>query len=98
MPPLPDWLVFVPGVILFLGSLPVTFSGYAIRSSARVLAGYRLRFLALAVLFVLPGVQLLAIGLLNGPRWGQAVLGLVVMGFGGLWIIGLTGIPKGPSA
>jgi hypothetical protein len=95
---MPDRLVFAPGLVMVLASLIVIFSGYAMRSSARVSLGNRLRYGGVAVLLVLPGIQLAVIGLMNGPRWGQVILGLIVMGFGGLWIIGITGIPKGPSA
>lgn len=94
---MPEWLVFAPGVVLVLASLAVTFAGYRIHSSARVLLGNRLRYSGVAVLLVLPGIQLVVIGLMSGPRWGQVILGLIVMGFGSLWIIGITGIPKGPS-
>jgi hypothetical protein len=93
---LPDWLVFAPGAVLILTSFVVGFSGYMGRSSRRVMLGIRLRYGGLAALMVLPGIQLVVIGLLSGPRWGQAILGLIVIGFGGLWMIGLTGIPKGP--
>jgi hypothetical protein len=95
---MPDWLVFAPGIILLTGSLVVTFSGSAAHSSARVFAANRLRYLAIAVFLIVPGIQLAVVGLLNGPRWGQTFLGLIVIGFGGLWLIGRSGVPKGPSA
>jgi hypothetical protein len=87
-----DWLVFAPGVVLLLGGIVVTFLGYASHSSARALAGIRLRFVGIALLLILPGIQLAMIGLMNGPRWGQIALGLIVMGFGALWIVGANGI------
>lgn len=95
---MPDWLIFVPGIALILISTAMAVSGLATRSSSLVFAANRLRYLAIAVLILLPGLQIAVTGLANGPRWGEIFLGLIVMGFGGLWIIGLTGIPKGPSA
>jgi hypothetical protein len=95
---MPDWLVFAPGMILLVSSYVLTFSGLAVRSSPRILAGNRLRFLAIGVLLILPGIQLAVFGFMGGPQWGQVILGLLVMGFGGLWIIGRTGIPKSPNA
>jgi len=95
---MPDWLIFAPGVVLILISTAVAVSGYATHSSSRAFAGIRLRYVGIAVLILLPGLQIALTGLANGPRWGEIFLGLLVMGFGGLWIIGLIGIPKGPTA
>jgi hypothetical protein len=91
---MPDWLVFAPGIALLVVSIVLTFSGYVVHSSARILAGNRLRFVGIALFLILPGLQVAMIGLMNGPRWGQIAFGLIVIGFGSLWIIGATGIPK----
>jgi predicted tellurium resistance membrane protein TerC len=95
---MPEWLVVAPGFVLILVSTAVAISGLATRSSSLVSTASRLRYLGIAVLIVLPGLQLVLAGRVNGPQWGEIVLGLIVMAFGGLWIIGLTGIPKGPGA
>ena len=63
-----------------------------------MLAGARLRYLAIALTLIIPGVRFAVVGVLDQSRLDLLVVGLVMIGFGGLWLIGRTGIPKSPHA
>ena len=55
------------------------------RSIVLVLIGIRLRLIGYGVLFLGIGIDSLLTGLFGGLQVGMLVVGLVMMGFGGLW-------------
>ncbi|MEO6349965.1 MAG: hypothetical protein ABIP53_04865 [Candidatus Limnocylindrales bacterium] len=45
-----------------------------------------------------PGVQFALLGIVDHTRFDRVIVGMVMIGFGSLWLIGRTGIPKSPKA
>jgi hypothetical protein len=60
-----------------------------------MITGLRLRWLGIAVLLMSVGVPLFVSGVLNGPNWGTVLVGLIPIGFAGLWLIGFNGLKRG---
>jgi hypothetical protein len=95
---MPIWIV-LPGALAFVGGVVMTHVGAHRGSTSMALTGIRLRFLGIAMLLFLMGGWILVSGLGIGLDLSQVVIGLVLIGFGGLWLYARGGIgPKFPAA
>ncbi|MDQ2934417.1 MAG: hypothetical protein M3R49_05450 [Chloroflexota bacterium] len=79
------WWTLVPGIALVAVSYFVTFIGLARRSRSLSLAGARMRYLGIGLLFLLLGTGDVIASLVDGLQVGTLVLGIVMVGFGALW-------------
>jgi hypothetical protein len=91
-------LLFVPGGLLIFVGLIWTLVG-ARRSPAEAIRGIRMRYLGLALLFLLPGAGFAVSSLANGLDLGRLLISLVFLGFGALYLYARGGIgPRFPMA
>lgn len=94
---LASWL-FVPGAVLIIVGVIWTIVGGR-RSAHEAIRGIRLRYLGMALIFLLPGAGFAASSVIEGLDVGRLVIGLVLMGFGGLYLYARGGIgPQFPLA
>jgi hypothetical protein len=91
-------LLFLPGALLLVVGIVWTHVG-ARRSSAEAIRGIRMRFLGLALVFLLPGAGFAVSSLANGFDLGRLLIAFVMLGFGGLYLYARGGIgPQFPMA
>jgi hypothetical protein len=87
----------VVGAVIYIAGVVWTHVG-ARHSRAEMIRGIRLRYVGITVMILTIGVSFAVTGFGAGPDWGRIVLGLVVIGFGALWLYGLGGItPRFPA-
>jgi hypothetical protein len=89
-------LLFVPGAVLTALGVIWALVG-ARRSNEEWLRGVRLRYLGLALLFLLPGAGLAFTGIVHGFDPGRLTGALLLLGFGALYLYARGGIgPRFP--
>ncbi len=80
-----DWWTILPGAALLAFSYVVYFIGLARGSKSFVLAGIRMRYLGIGLLFVLLGTGNVISTLIDGGQVGTLVVGVILVAFGALW-------------
>ena len=84
------WL-FVPGTALIILGLVWTLIG-ARQSSNDVVRGVRMRYLGLALLFLLPGAGFAVWSVIDGLDLGRLLVAIIFLGFGALYLYARGGI------
>ena len=81
-----EWTV-LPGLALIVAGFVIQFGSYfrRPRSFGLVFRGIQLRFVGIGVLFLGVGLNFIISAWSNGPDVGALVIGLVMIGFAGLW-------------
>ena len=91
------WL-FLPGAVLLIVGVIWTHVG-ARWSSDEAIRGVRIRYLGMALLFLLPGLGFAVSSVANGLDVGRLLVALMFLGFGALYIYARGGIgPNFPMA
>lgn len=79
--------MLVPGLALIAAGFVIQFGSYfrRPRSFGLVFRGIQLRFVGIGVLFLGLGLDLVISALFGGLEISRLVMGLVLIGFAGLW-------------
>lgn len=95
---MPSWL-FLIGVLTYVLATILMYVHARRGDRERLLAAVRLRYLAVGLMLALPGLWLAASGIVGGWNLSRLMGGLMLMGFGALWLYARGGIgPNFPRA